>query len=220
MAEVKEEPPALQKVKDEPPALQAEVKENPPTVQEVGVGGTDACAITAVTRSDDPVASLDVCEEDTAGHDAGSKRPQEGSDQPPASKRAKHEKKEPKKEEPVPGHRKFLLSGITGIKQEVLQGQLDRSGIPYNKIWKARNKDTGEIWLKDNAVFLKVLTSPPPQQVLHDTQLTKVVTDMSYCETSGVQVRAKRNQGARSGSEDVACASRGRGSSIAPGGCG
>jgi hypothetical protein len=70
-----------------------------------------------------------------------------------ASKRAKHE---PKEEQAVPGHRKFLLTGLSGIKQEVLQGQLDRAGISYNRLWKARKQDAGEVWLKDNEVFLKV----------------------------------------------------------------
>jgi len=95
--------------------------------------------------------------EDDAG--AGAKRLQghaNGGDGKDAAGPSKRQKPEPKKEEPVPGHRKFLLTGITGIKQEALQGQLDRSGIPYTKLWKARNKDTGEIWLKDDDIFIKV----------------------------------------------------------------
>jgi len=67
-----------------------------------------------------------------------------------------------KEEENLPGYRKFLLSGIQGIKQEVLQGQIDRLGIPYAKLWKARNKDTGQCWLKDNESFLKVFARRPP----------------------------------------------------------
>ena len=66
-----------------------------------------------------------------------------------------------KEEENLPGYRKFLLSGIQGIKQEVLQGQIDRLGIPYAKLWKARNKDTGQCWLKDKESFLKVFSLSP-----------------------------------------------------------
>jgi len=123
-------------------------------VQAAGASGVEAAAVKEELAGEAVEAGACRAEAGADGPDAGSKRPSEqGADAP--SKRAKHEKKEPKKEEPVPGHRKFLLSGITGIKQEVLQSQLDRSGIHYNKLWKARNKDTGEIWLKDNDVFLK-----------------------------------------------------------------
>ena len=99
---------------------------------------------------------------DSAG--AGVKREHAGgADEPQAAaKRPKQEPKKEKEEEAVPGHRKFLLSGIKGITQEALQGQIDRLGIPYAKIWKARNKDTGICWLKDKESFLKVWARPNP----------------------------------------------------------
>jgi hypothetical protein len=99
------------------------------------------------------------------GAGTGAKRPAEELAAGDGGAPPKRKKPEPKKEEPVPGHRKFLLTGISGVKQEALQGQLDRSGIPHTKLWKARNKDAGEIWLKDDDVFLKVclLTAPSPQ---------------------------------------------------------
>jgi hypothetical protein len=90
---------------------------------------------------------------------AGAKRMQAeavGGDESGPLKKAKLP--ELKAEQGVPGHRKYLLTGLPGIKQEALQGQLDRAGITYNKLWKARKQDAGEVWLKDNAVFLKVNT--------------------------------------------------------------
>jgi hypothetical protein len=95
---------------------------------------------------------------------AGVKREHaDSADEPQAAaKRPKQEPKKEKEEEAVPGHRKFLLSGIKGITQEALQGQIDRLGIPYAKIWKARNKDTGICWLKDKESFLKVFARPIP----------------------------------------------------------
>ena len=92
-------------------------------------------------------------ENGAAQEEVGAKRQSEacaGEEAP-----VKRAKPPPKEEPPVPGHRKFLLSGLKDVKQETLQGQIDRAGIPYNKIWKARKQDTAEIWLKDNDVFLK-----------------------------------------------------------------
>lgn len=122
-----------------------------------------------------------------------------------SEERSKRAKQESREDQGVPGHRKFLLTGLAGIKQEVLQGQLDRSGISYNKLWKARKKDAGEVWLKDNEVFLKVssvehpfsvlgsgLIAPDPTTAPHNIGLTR----------AGLQVRAERHEVAWAGAEN------------------
>ena len=124
------------------------------------VAKEESTVVCATVEDAAAVTSAVPGETDDGAGGTGNKRGAALDAEPPPAKQARllasrAAGKEPRKEEPVPGHRKFVLSGLKGIKQEVLQGQIDRAGIPYNKMRKARVEDSGEIWLKEDAVFLK-----------------------------------------------------------------
>ena len=119
------------------------------------VAEEESTVVCATVEDAAAVTSAVPGETDDGAGGTGNKRRAALDAEPQPAKQARTAGKEPRKEEPVPGHRKFVLSGLKGIKQEVLQGQIDRAGIPYNKMRKARVEDSGEIWLKEDAVFLK-----------------------------------------------------------------
>jgi tRNA/tmRNA/rRNA uracil-C5-methylase (TrmA/RlmC/RlmD family) len=64
--------------------------------------------------------------------------------------------KRPRREEgKIEGLQKCLLSGLRGIKQDALQGVVDRLGLPNSRLWKKREDPTAEVWLPEDPVFLK-----------------------------------------------------------------
>jgi len=87
----------------------------------------------------------------------------------------------------VEGQQKYLLKGLKGIKQDQLQGVIDRLGIPNSRLWKQRQGDTAEVWLPDDPVFLQGAAF-----VINGTKVQGRVMKMQIApEKDGVEVEAE-----------------------------
>ena len=54
------------------------------------------------------------------------------------------------------GLKKLLITGIPGVRQDALQGSLNRSAIPFHRLQKKKMEKDAELWLPDDPIIIRV----------------------------------------------------------------
>uniref|UniRef100_A0A7S4L029 TRAM domain-containing protein n=1 Tax=Guillardia theta TaxID=55529 RepID=A0A7S4L029_GUITH len=68
---------------------------------------------------------------------------------------SKQEEERADKDVSEQGLKKLLITGIPGVRQDALQGSLNRSAIPFHRLQKKKMEKDAEIWLPDDPIIIR-----------------------------------------------------------------